>query len=245
MGVKINFIVSILALTIAIFGCILIFRPSFLQPPAVTEEKVAAMIDEKTKTYVSESNVEDMLERVIEEIKQVVIQREDLEQWIKKLEEKEKEINQRIETLEEKGRELEKLKEKLTEKPLAPVIIRDIYRITLISSLVDERYRSLKGPDQYVLVLVDGEKVIRSHVAKDSFYVKWFNYQKEVVLQKVVKEDEVLSSSKIEVFLMDENPGEDIIIAQWTLKDAFEMRKLSKDGNLVEFTVEKIEEKIV
>ncbi|GAI09095.1 unnamed protein product [marine sediment metagenome] len=51
MGVKMNFVLSIVALIIAIVGCVLAVRLSFFQPAPLSEEK--------SKTYVTEGKEEE------------------------------------------------------------------------------------------------------------------------------------------------------------------------------------------
>jgi len=69
MGVKTNFILSIVALVIAIVGCTLAIRLSFFQPTPLSEEKVAAIIEEKTKTYITEERVKEIVEEAITALK--------------------------------------------------------------------------------------------------------------------------------------------------------------------------------
>ena len=72
MGVKMNFVLSIVALVIAIVGCVLAVRLSFFQPAPLSEEKVTAMIEEKTKTYVTEEKVKEIVEGAIAALKPAV-----------------------------------------------------------------------------------------------------------------------------------------------------------------------------
>jgi len=72
MGVKMNFVLSIVALVIAIVGCVLALRLSFFQPAPLSEEKVTAMIEEKTKTYVTEDKVKEIVEGAIAALKPAV-----------------------------------------------------------------------------------------------------------------------------------------------------------------------------
>lgn len=65
MGAKMNFGLSIAALVIAIVGCLLAVRLSFFKLVPVNEEKVTAMIEEKTKTYVTEEKVKEIVEGTI------------------------------------------------------------------------------------------------------------------------------------------------------------------------------------
>ena len=69
MGVKLNFVLSIVALVIAIVGCVLAIRVSFFQPAPLSEEKVTALIEEKTKTYVTEEKVKEIVEGAIAVLK--------------------------------------------------------------------------------------------------------------------------------------------------------------------------------
>jgi len=69
MGVKMNFALSIVALVIAIVGCILVVRLSFFQPAPLSEEKATALIEEKTKTYVTEEKVKEIVEEAIAALK--------------------------------------------------------------------------------------------------------------------------------------------------------------------------------
>jgi hypothetical protein len=69
MAVKMNFVLSIVALVIAIVGCGLVVRLSFFQPAPLSEEKVTAMIEEKTKTYVTEDKVKEIVEGAIATLK--------------------------------------------------------------------------------------------------------------------------------------------------------------------------------
>jgi len=61
MGVKMNFGLSTVALVIAIVGCVLAVRLT-LQPAPLSEEKAITLIDEKTKTYVTEEEVGEIVE---------------------------------------------------------------------------------------------------------------------------------------------------------------------------------------
>ena len=69
MGVKMNFVLSIVALVIAIVGCVLAVRLSFFQPTPLSEEKVTAMIEEKTKAYITEEKVMEIVEGAIAALK--------------------------------------------------------------------------------------------------------------------------------------------------------------------------------
>ena len=65
MGVKLNFVLSIVALVIAIVGCVLAVRVSFFGPAPLSEEKISAMIEEKTKTYITEEKVKEIVEGAV------------------------------------------------------------------------------------------------------------------------------------------------------------------------------------
>jgi|GEM_PF-2866986 len=69
MGVKMNFVLPIVALVIAIVACVLAVRLSFFQPAPLSEEKVSVMIEEKTKTYITEEKVKEIVEGVIAALK--------------------------------------------------------------------------------------------------------------------------------------------------------------------------------
>ncbi len=61
MGVKINGVLSIVALAVAIVGCVLAARFTFFQAAHLSEENVSALIEEKTKTYVTEEKVKKIV----------------------------------------------------------------------------------------------------------------------------------------------------------------------------------------
>jgi len=65
MGVKMNLVFSIVALVIAIVGCVLAVRLSFFGPAPLSEEKVLALIEEKTKTYITEEKVKEIVEGAV------------------------------------------------------------------------------------------------------------------------------------------------------------------------------------
>jgi len=67
-----NFVFSIVALVIAIVGCVLALRLFFFQPTPLSKEKVTAMIEEKTKTYVTEDKVKEIVEGAIAALKPAV-----------------------------------------------------------------------------------------------------------------------------------------------------------------------------
>ena len=62
MGVKMNFVLSIVALVVAIVGCVLAIRLSFFQPAPLSEEKVAAMIETSIENRVTEERVLEIIE---------------------------------------------------------------------------------------------------------------------------------------------------------------------------------------
>ena len=68
MGVKMNFVLSIVALVIAIVGCVLAVRLSFFQPAALTEEKVTAIIETSIENRVTEERVLEIIKEKIAEI---------------------------------------------------------------------------------------------------------------------------------------------------------------------------------
>lgn len=72
MGVKINFVFSIVALAVAIVGCVLAARLTFFQPAHLSEENVTALIEEETKTYVTEEKVKKIVEGVMTALKPTV-----------------------------------------------------------------------------------------------------------------------------------------------------------------------------
>ena len=72
MGVKMNFVLPIVALVIAIVACVLAVRLSFFQPAPLSEEKVSVMIEEKTKTYITEEKVNEIVEGAIAALKPAV-----------------------------------------------------------------------------------------------------------------------------------------------------------------------------
>jgi len=69
MGVKMNFVLSIVALVIAIVGCVLAVRVSFLGLAPLSEEKVLALIEEKTKTYITEEKAKEIVEGAVAALK--------------------------------------------------------------------------------------------------------------------------------------------------------------------------------
>ena len=79
MGVKMNFVLPIVALVIAIVACVLAVRLSFLQPAPLTEEKVSALIEEKTKTYITEEKVKEIVEGAIAALKPTVPEEQEKE----------------------------------------------------------------------------------------------------------------------------------------------------------------------
>ena len=71
MGVKMNFVFSIVALVIAIVGCALAVRVSFFQPAPLSEEKVTAMIETSIENRVTEERVLEIIKEKIAEVKPV------------------------------------------------------------------------------------------------------------------------------------------------------------------------------
>jgi uncharacterized protein (UPF0179 family) len=59
----------------AIVGCVLAVRLSFFQPAPLSEEKVTAVSEEKTKTYVTEEKVKKVIEGAIAALKPAVPER--------------------------------------------------------------------------------------------------------------------------------------------------------------------------
>lgn len=68
MGVRMNFVVSVVALVIAIVGCLMAVRLT-LQPAPLSEEKVSAVVEEKTKTFVTEEKVKEIVEGAVATLK--------------------------------------------------------------------------------------------------------------------------------------------------------------------------------
>ncbi len=68
MGVRMNFVVSVVALVIAIVGCLLAVRLT-LQPAPLSEERVSAVVEEKTKTFVTEEKVKEIVEGAVATLK--------------------------------------------------------------------------------------------------------------------------------------------------------------------------------
>jgi len=124
-----------------------------------------------------------------------------------------------------------------------PKVVRSLYRITLLSSSIDQGYRDWGGPDPYIMVFKDGEKIIRTSTEGDTFYVEWGYYSKEIVWEEIIKEGKRIWGSRIDVWLIDEDPGEDDVIAHWTVDDPTKLEKLSTDGSWVKFKVKKLKEK--
>jgi len=293
MRVKLNFVLSIVALVIAIIGCVLAVRLFSAQPTSLTEDRILALIEGKTKPYITEDKVKRIIEERVGRLKESISGKEELEQRIrnleierkkvdevsKKLEKvevrgkeidqlrnelerveqeiqqlkrieglaiKEKELNQRIAKLEEKSGEIEQLAKELKEKTSFPkiVMVSNVYRISPFRSSVNPKYKKLGKLAQYILVTIDGKKIIKTR-AQNTLYAKWWgDYKKEVVLQKFVQGDRTLWWNKIEVYLMNKGSMKDEVIAYWVVNDPFELGKLSKDGNSIEFIVEKIEGKL-
>ena len=70
MGVKTNYVLSIVALVIAIVGCLLAVRLT-LQPAPLSEEKVSAVVEDKTKTFVTEEKVKEIVGAAVAGLKPV------------------------------------------------------------------------------------------------------------------------------------------------------------------------------
>ena len=68
MGARMNFVVSVVALVIAIVGCLLAVRLT-LQPAPLSEEKVSAIVEEKTRTFVTEEKVKEIVEGAVATLK--------------------------------------------------------------------------------------------------------------------------------------------------------------------------------
>jgi len=66
-----NFVLSIVALVIAIVGCVLAVRVSFFQPVPLSEEKVKTMIETSIENRVTEERVLEIIKEKIAEIKPV------------------------------------------------------------------------------------------------------------------------------------------------------------------------------
>ncbi len=64
-----NLVLSIVALVIAIVGCVLAVRLSFFGPAPLSEEKVLALIEEKTKIYITKEKVKEIVEGAITTLK--------------------------------------------------------------------------------------------------------------------------------------------------------------------------------
>lgn len=72
MEIKMNFVLSVVALVIAIVGCVLALRLSLFQPAPLTEEKVTAMIETSIENRVTEERVLEIIKEKIAEITPVV-----------------------------------------------------------------------------------------------------------------------------------------------------------------------------
>jgi len=68
MGARMNFVLSIVALVIAVVGCLLAVRLT-LQPAPLSEEKVSAIVEEKTNTFVIEEKVKEIVEGAVATLK--------------------------------------------------------------------------------------------------------------------------------------------------------------------------------
>ena len=62
MGMKTNFVLSIIALVIAIIGCAVAVRLFFAQPTSLTEDRILTLIEGKTKPYITEDKVKKIVE---------------------------------------------------------------------------------------------------------------------------------------------------------------------------------------
>ena len=68
MGARMNFVVSVVALVIAIVGCLLAVRLT-LQPAPLSAEKVSAIVEERTRTLVTEEKVKEIVEGAVATLK--------------------------------------------------------------------------------------------------------------------------------------------------------------------------------
>lgn len=71
MGVRTSSVLSVIALIIAIVGCFFAVRIYFFQPAPLSEEKVSAVIEEKTKDFVTEEEIKKMIDEAIASLKPV------------------------------------------------------------------------------------------------------------------------------------------------------------------------------
>ncbi len=70
MGVRMNLVLSIVALVIAIIGCLLAVRLT-LQPAPLSEEKVSTVVEDKTKIFVTEEKVKEIVGAAVAGLKPV------------------------------------------------------------------------------------------------------------------------------------------------------------------------------
>lgn len=69
IGTRANFVISIVALIIAVVGCTLAVWMFFFQPAPLTQEKATALIEEKTKPYLTEEKVKKIVEEAVAGLK--------------------------------------------------------------------------------------------------------------------------------------------------------------------------------
>ena len=160
-------------------------------PFPFSEEKVSALIEEKTKTYLTEEKIEKMVEQLTEKLAETAVKREEFEQRVSKLEMRDREVEWLGNELEGKGETIEQLARGLEKVALEgkelgqrvtqlegktefPEIkmVRDTYRISLLRSSVNQADRNLEDLAQYVVVIVDGEKIMQTHIVPNTFSVK-------------------------------------------------------------------------
>lgn len=79
MGIRLNFLLSIVALVIAIVGCVIAVRLLFFQPPPLGEEKISAMIEEKTKDYITKDKTTEIVKKLLGEFKETLVEKQGLE----------------------------------------------------------------------------------------------------------------------------------------------------------------------
>ena len=60
MGMKTNFVLSIIALVIAIIECAVAVRLFFTRPTSLTEDRILTLIEGKTKPYITEDKVKKL-----------------------------------------------------------------------------------------------------------------------------------------------------------------------------------------
>ena len=71
-GVKMNFVLSLVALVIAVVACVLAVQLVFFQPAPLSEKRISAMVEEKTKTYITEERAREIVEGAIAVLKPAV-----------------------------------------------------------------------------------------------------------------------------------------------------------------------------